>query len=151
MEIERPHRSYMETLFSCRCPRCRQGKLFRYPFTFHFKRNMEMYDACPVCKQQTDIEVGFYYGTGYVSYFLTVFLSVVSFALWWLLIGISIYDNRVFYWLTINSVVLIATQPLLMRFSRSLWLSWFVKYDPNWESEKAKDPERIIKEEMGNW
>ena len=112
---------------------------------------MKMHDQCPLCGQATDIEVGFYYGTGYVSYFLTVFLSVVSFALWWLLIGISIYDNRVFYWLTINSVVLIATQPLLMRFSRSLWLSWFVKYDPNWESERAKDPERIIKEEMGNW
>jgi len=39
----------------------------------------------------------------------------------------------------------------LMRFSRSLWLSWFVKYDPDWEKERPDDPERIVKEQMGNW
>ena len=112
---------------------------------------MKMHDHCPLCGQATDIEVGFYYGTGYVSYFLTVFLSLITFGIWWLLIGISVYDNRIFYWLTINSVVLLALQPPLMRFSRSLWLSWFVKYDDHWETEKAKEPERIIKEEMNNW
>ena len=151
MSSNRP--SYLWSVITNRCPRCRRGDIFEHHNAYALRkgRYMKMHDHCPLCGQATDIEVGFYYGTGYVSYFLTVFLSVVSFALWWLLIGISIYDNRVFYWLSINSVVLIATQPLLMRFSRSLWLSWFVKYDPNWESEKAKDPERIIKEEMGNW
>ena len=112
---------------------------------------MKMHDNCPVCGQATDIEVGFYYGTGYVSYFLTVFLSIITFALWWLLIGISIYDNRIFYWLSINSVLLLVFQPPLMRFSRSLWLSWFVKYDEDWDKKKADEPERIIKEQMGNW
>ena len=112
---------------------------------------MKMHEHCPICGQVTDLEVGFYYGTGYVSYFLTVFLSMISFALWWILIGISINDNRVFWWLGINTVVLILMQPLLMRFSRTLWLSWFVKYDENWENEKPEDPERIIKEQMGNW
>ena len=112
---------------------------------------MKMHDHCPMCGQATDIEVGFYYGTGYVSYFLVVFLSILTFGLWWLLIGISIYDNRIFYWLAANSVLLLILQPPLLRFSRSLWLSWFVKYDPNWETKKADEPERIIKEEMGNW
>ena len=34
-----------------------------------------MNKECPVCGQPTEIEVGFYYGTSYVSYALTVALS----------------------------------------------------------------------------
>ncbi|MBD0351633.1 MAG: DUF983 domain-containing protein, partial [Flavisolibacter sp.] len=68
MKEEQPHRGYLTTVISCRCPRCRKGKLFKHPLTFNFKRNMQMNERCPVCGQLTDIEVGFYYGTGYVSY-----------------------------------------------------------------------------------
>ena len=110
-----------------------------------------MHDHCPVCGQATDIEVGFYYGTGFVSYGVTVLLSGVTFVLWWLIIGVSINDNRVFYWLGFNTFLLIILQPPLMRFCRTLWLSWFVKYDENWEKEKPAEPERIVKEQMKNW
>jgi hypothetical protein len=145
--------SYIFSVLNNRCPRCRRGDIFQSKNAYALKGNryMKMHEHCPICGQVTDLEVGFYYGTGYVSYFLTVFLSMISFALWWILIGISINDNRVFWWLGINTVVLILMQPLLMRFSRTLWLSWFVKYDENWENEKPEDPERIIKEQMGNW
>ena len=112
---------------------------------------MQMHEHCPVCGQATDIEVGFYYGTGFVSYGLTIFLSGVTYLLWWLIIGVSITDNRVFYWLGFNTLLLIALQPPLMRFSRTLWLSIFVKYDKDWETKKAEEPERIVKEQMRNW
>ena len=112
---------------------------------------MKMHEHCPLCGQATDLEVGFYYGTGYVSYGITMLLSGVTFVLWWLLIGVSVNDNRVFWWLGTNTFLLIILQPPLMRFSRSLWLSWFVKYDPDWEKERPDDPERIVKEQMGNW
>jgi hypothetical protein len=112
-----------------------------------------MNKECPVCGQPTDIEVGFYYGTSFVSYGITVFLSVVSFIVWFLTIGISAYDNRFVYWLIFNAVFLLCLQPWLMRFSRSLWISWFVKYDPDWKINKIDETslERIVKEEMGNW
>ncbi len=98
---------------------------------------MKMNDRCPVCSQPTEIEPGFYYGTGFVSYGLTVAFSIATFMMWWLLIGISFEDNRVFYWLLINAVLMLLLQPLFMRLSRSLWLSWFVKYDPNWQQTKT--------------
>src|SRR5688572_7139109 len=82
MANEKPHRSYVETVFSCRCPRCRQGKLFIHPFSFRFKRNMEMHDNCPVCNQPTDIEVGFYYGTGYISYLIGLLITAISCIVW---------------------------------------------------------------------
>ncbi len=110
-----------------------------------------MNESCPVCKQPTEIEVGFYYGTSYVSYALTVAFSVASFIAWWVLLGISIKDNSIFWWLGTNSVLLILLQPLFMRLSRSLWLSWFVKYDPDWRNNPIEEPERIVKEQMNNW
>jgi len=88
-----------------------------------------MYDHCNICNQPTEIEVGFYYGTGYVSYALTVAITVATFIAWWVLIGIGLNDNRIFWWLGMNAALLILLQPLLMRLSRSLWISWFVKYD----------------------
>lgn len=114
---------------------------------------MLMHKECPVCGQPTEIEVGFYYGTGYVSYALAVALLVSTFVAWKVLIGMtfSINDNRIFYWMGTAFVLLFAAQPLIMRLSRSLWLSWFVKYDPDWESKPIKKPERVVKEQMNNW
>ncbi|RYZ26496.1 MAG: DUF983 domain-containing protein [Chitinophagaceae bacterium] len=151
MEIERPHRSYWATIFSCRCPRCREGKLFRHPLTPRIKRNMEMFDRCPVCGQVTDIEVGFYYGTGYVSYLLALGITGISFLLWFLLIGFSFKDNRFLVWITLNSIGLLVLQPWLMRFSRALWLSFFVGYDPDWEHSLPQAPERVNEDQKNNW
>jgi hypothetical protein len=112
---------------------------------------MLMNKECPVCGQPTEIEVGFYYGTAYVSYVLTVLISGLSFLAWWLIIGLSVDDNRFFWWLGFNAVLLISMQPWLMRFSRSLWISWFVKYDPDWKKNKLGTFERIVPEQMNNW
>lgn len=97
-----------------------------------------MNDNCPVCDQKTEIEQGFYYGTGYVSYALSVAFSASTFVAWWVLIGFSINDNRVFWWLGINTILMLVLQPWFMRLSRSVWLSFFVKYNENWKLEKTK-------------
>src|SRR6186713_904705 len=125
MKEETPHRSYVTTVMTCRCPRCREGKLFKYPLSFRFRKNMEMHEQCPACGQITDIEVGFYYGTGYVSYVVALLITIVYFLIWLATIGFSFKDDRFQVWITSNSIMLIALQPWLMRFSRVLWLSWF--------------------------
>ncbi len=102
-----------------------------------------MNDQCPVCGQATEIEVGFYYGTGYVSYALTVAFSVSTFIAWWVLIGLSLDDTRFFWWMGTNAVLMILMQPLFMRLSRSIWLSWFVSYDRDWKSHQLEAPERV--------
>ena len=96
-----------------------------------------MYDHCPVCHQQFDLEVGFWYGTGYVSYGLAVLMSGITFLLWWLLIGISVNDNRIFYWLIFNTVFLILVQPWLMRISRVVYIYFFIRYDRNYERTES--------------
>jgi hypothetical protein len=151
MKAEKPHRGYLASVIGCYCPRCRQGKLFKYPVSIKLKRNMEMNVRCPVCGQLTDIEVGFYYGTGYVSYVLALLISGISFVLWWIIIGFSFEDNRFLTWIISNSVLLIVLQPWLMRLSRSLWISWFVRYDPDWKDQQTGNSERIVEGQMGNW
>ncbi len=111
-----------------------------------------MNKTCPVCGQATEIEVGFYYGTSYVSYALTVAISIASLLAWWLIIGLSTDDNRFFYWVGVNAVLLILLQPWLMRLSRSLWISWFVKYDPQWPDHRPQDvSERLNNDQANNW
>ncbi|HSU29199.1 MAG TPA: hypothetical protein VLJ68_12520 [Chitinophagaceae bacterium] len=145
-------RGYLSSAMGCRCPRCREGKLFQNGLSFHFKKTLLMNKTCPVCGQPTEIEVGFYYGTSYVSYAITVGLTITSFLLWWLIIGLSINDNRIFFWLGFNAVLLIALQPWIMRLSRSFWISWFVKYDPDWKSHQPMDvSERMNAEQEANW
>jgi len=142
---------YLWTVLSNKCPRCREGDLFVTKSSFDFKSGMKMHERCPQCGQPTEIEVGFYYGTSFVSYAITVALSVATFVAWWIILGFSLNDNSIFYWLGFNAVVLLILQPPIMRFSRTLWLSWFVKYDPNWKENKIKDYERVVKEQMNNW
>lgn len=145
-------RGYLSSALGCRCPRCREGKLFQYPVSINLKKNMMMHKNCLVCGQATEIEVGFYYGTSYVSYVLTVALSVATLVAWYVLIGMSTSDNRFFYWLGFNAVFLLLLQPWLMRLSRSLWISWFVKYDPDWKHHQPADvSERMNADQANNW
>ncbi len=145
-------RGYIFSTLGCWCPRCRQGKLFKNPISANFKKNMEMNKECPVCGQPTEIEVGFYYGTSYVSYVLSVLICVISLIVWWLTIGLSLDDNRFFFWLGFNAVLLIALQPWLMRLSRSIWISFFVKYDPYWKEHLPADvSERLNADQANNW
>ena len=138
-------------LLKCKCPRCRQGNMFEDPNPWHLSKTMKMNKECAVCGQAFDIEVGFYFGSSYVSYALTVALSVATFVAWWVLIGFSLYDDRIMYWLTLNAVLLIAAQPYLMRVARTGWLAFFVKYDKNWKTNPPQPLERTNKDQANNW
>jgi len=96
----------------------------------------DMHDNCPLCSQKYDLEQGFWYGTGYVSYALAVAVSATTFVAWLVLIGISVDDNRIFWWLGLNTLLLIVTQPWLMRLSRVIYIRFFVRYDENYEKTK---------------
>ena len=120
------------------CPRCRRGPMFKNKNAYKdlsLPNILDMYDKCPVCHQVYSLEPGFWYGTGYVSYGLAVLISAISFMTWWLLIGISVDDNRVVYWLIVNGGIILLLQPWLMRLSRVVYLYLFVKYNENYEKE----------------
>jgi uncharacterized protein (DUF983 family) len=152
-DVKKP--GYLVSVLDNRCPRCRRGKLFTSSNPYQLKSVLKMNKACPVCGQPTEIEVGFYYGTAYVSYALTVAFCITTFVVWWILIGFSVKDGdyRLLWWGIINAVLLIALQPVFMRLSRTMWLSWFVKYEPEWKDKpiSKESIERVVPEQMNNW
>ena len=138
-------KNYLWSTFNNKCPRCREGKLFVSSNPYNLSAITKMNERCPVCGQPTEIELGFYYGTGYVSYALTVAYFVSTFVAWKVLIGMTfdLDDNRIFYWMGTAIVLLLFTQPLIMRLSRSIWLGWFVSYNKNWKNEPLEYNERM--------
>ncbi|HVF97442.1 MAG TPA: hypothetical protein VM871_08985, partial [Flavisolibacter sp.] len=88
---------------------------------------------------------------GYISYLIALGMTGFSFLIWFLLIGFSFHDKRFAVWITLNSLGLLTVQVWLMRFSRALWLSFFVGYDPDWEHTQPVAPERLNEEQKHNW
>lgn len=135
----------------CKCPRCRKGKMFATRNPYNLKQTLNMHKECVECKQPFELEVGFYYGSSYVSYGMSIALSVASLIAWYVFVGLSIYDNRFVYWLVFNALLLLVMQPLLMRLARSIWLAFFVSYDKSWRTNPPERTERTNKDQMNNW
>lgn len=102
--------------------------MFTNPTIFPLGHMLDMPEKCPVCGQKMELEVGFYYGTGYVSYGLTVALIAAWFIGYAVILGLSYKDNSIYYALGTSILVAILLQPWLMRISRVLYLYMFVKY-----------------------
>ena len=117
------------SVLTCRCPRCRRGRLFSNPNPYDLKETMKMPEACAVCGQKFELQTGFYFGTGFVSYGLTVLFTGITFILWWYTVGMGTHDNRVWWWLGINAALLVSLQPPIQRFARSMWIAFFVRYE----------------------
>lgn len=121
------------SLFAMKCPRCRRGHMFNNGNPWNLRKVFSMPEKCPECKQPYELEPGFWYGTGYVSYALSIIYLIVTFVLWWLIIGFSVKDNRFFWWMGFAILTLVVLQPWLMRFSRVVYLYFFVKYNENYK------------------
>ncbi|MFN8252190.1 MAG: DUF983 domain-containing protein [Ferruginibacter sp.] len=137
-----PKPNYYWSILTMKCPRCRRGPMFKdaNPYKkFSLKHIFDMHDNCPVCNQKYDMETGFWYGTGYVSYALAVAISVATFVAWYVLVGISINDNRLFWWLGLDILFLVLLQPWMMRLSRVIYIRFFVRYDEDFEQHKPKE------------
>ena len=120
--------SLIGALLGMKCPSCRKGFMYKQKSYFPMSTMMEMPEDCPVCGQKMEIQVGFYYGTGYVSYALSVGIFFINLAWYWLIFGLSWQDNSVFYYLGTSIGIILLLQPWIMRISRVLYLHMFVRY-----------------------
>ncbi|WP_276131840.1 DUF983 domain-containing protein [Polluticoccus soli] len=124
-----------------KCPRCRKGNLFTGSNPYHIKTTMRMPEHCPECGQRFELQTGFYFGTGYVSYGLSVMLLAAIFIGWALTLGLSFRDNSIFWCLGVSIAALLALQPVLQRMARSIWIAFFVRHDEHWQAAGTKNNE----------
>jgi len=114
----------INSIFSKKCPRCRQTKLFVEPMML--SKPLEMNDRCSVCGQNFMPEPGFYYGAMFISYILSSFFFLF-------IAGVTI----IYFNFTVEGafglIVFIGIFLFLwlMRISRSLWIHFMIKYDKN--------------------
>ena len=125
------------SILTNKCPRCRKGHLFVNENPYHLSTTMHMPENCPTCGQRFELQTGFYFGTGFVSYGISVFLLGLVFILWAVIKGLSYKDNSIFWCLGLGIATLLILQPVLQRLARSIWIAFFVKYDKSWQSQKG--------------
>ena len=107
------------------CPRCREGKMFKYPLS-KISKFAEMNENCPVCGLKFEVEPGFWYGAMFVSYANTILLLVIM--------GVGIFylfnDPSTLSYILVITVVSLLFVPFNFRISRSVFLHLFgfIKY-----------------------
>ena len=137
---KKPTPNILWSIFTMKCPRCRTGKMYNNNHGYgklSIDNILDMPEKCKECNQRFDLEPGFWYGTSYVSYALTIAMSVSTFVAWAVLVGVSIDADKVhliFWWLGLTIAMLIILQPWIMRLSRVLYIRFFVRYDADYKN-----------------
>lgn len=115
--------SALKSIVTCKCPRCRRGKVFTYRNHYHRKFG-KIEDKCSECNLVYEMEQGFWYGAMYISYAFGVALSIP------VVLILSFYTQLVIPQITgVIFLLLVLLMPLLFRYSRSVWLHIFIRYD----------------------
>ncbi|MDQ3289725.1 MAG: DUF983 domain-containing protein [Bacteroidota bacterium] len=123
--------SAIKAILQTKCPRCRKGNMFLYP-ALHIAKFDKMPKHCPVCQLHYEIEPGFYWGAMYISYGFSVGIVLI--------VGVLLYylasDPPTWVYLTVVSVLIVVSTPILFRYARVIMLYLFgsVSYDPRYQS-----------------
>ncbi len=117
--------SYIAALLRGKCPRCREGSIFKHPAS-KISQFSVMNQTCPNCGISLMPEPGFYQGAMYIGYGFTVAaLGVIGMIL--LLLG----DPSEWVYVGVIIAVMVLLAPLNYRYSRIVYLFFFggIKYD----------------------
>jgi hypothetical protein len=118
------NQSIIRGVVANRCPNCHQGACFKTDNPYKLSQAYQMHAHCPHCGQNFEPETGFYFGSMYISYGLSLIVTMIAF--FGFAIGLDADPIRVFI---VLSVILLALHPVFFRLSRLIWLHIFVKYN----------------------
>ncbi|GGZ27355.1 hypothetical protein GCM10007049_20230 [Echinicola pacifica] len=94
-----------------------------------FRKLTQVNDHCPNCNATLEPEPDFYYGAMYISYALSVALVVNIM----LILNYGFGDPEIWVYLVTVGVTNVLLLPLMLRYSKVLYLyiAGKLKYDPN--------------------
>jgi len=119
------------SIFKNKCPKCNEGNFFEGSNPLHLKKVLTTNENCSHCGFKYVIEPSFFYGAMYVSYGLTVGISILTFIVLYYF-GLNLI--QVFVGIIIALVV---CTPFTLRLSRLIYINMFVKYDPDYTKENS--------------
>lgn len=126
------------SIFNNKCPKCNEGNFFEDNNPLHLKKVMKMGTNCTNCGFKYTIEPSFFYGAMYVSYAITVGISIVTFII---LYAVGFDLLTVFIGIFIGLVLF---TPFTLRLARLIYINIFISYDAKY---KNMDGNKIAKEQ----
>ncbi len=119
------HDTKFYSILNNKCPQCRKGNFFETNNPYDLKKFARMNSKCPVCQEDFKRETGFYFGAAYVSYGLTVGFGIGLY----LLLCTWLKMETLPYLITFTTS-LIVLMPVFYRYSRIIWIHFFVRPKP---------------------
>ena len=118
--------NWFSSILTLRCPKCRKGPLFKSGQISRPGSLFTMHSVCPHCNQSFEPEPGFYFGAMFVSYGINTALFIAS----WITLSLVYPSYSLFLLLGLLVGIVLLSLPLSFRLSRSIWLAFFVRFDP---------------------
>lgn len=116
------HQTKFYSILNNKCPGCQKGNFFETNNPYDLKKFARMNSKCSVCQEDFKRETGFYFGSAYVSYGLTVGFGIGLYLLLCTWLKVETLPFLITF-----SALLILLMPLFYRYSRIIWIHLFVK------------------------
>lgn len=126
--------SKLYSIFTGTCPVCQEKSMYKDPNPYKISRLFEMHERCSNCHTKYKIEPSFFFGAMYVSYAVGIAFAVPAFAISYLLLKLSLLAT---FFVIVGTLVIFL--PVIIRWSRNIWINLFFTYDP----QKAKSQPKL--------
>ena len=118
--------SKLYSILTGTCPKCQNESMYLDKNLLHLGSVLKMNEKCSHCGLKYQIEPSFFYGAMYVSYGLNVAVGIAAFIVSYLIFNSSIKTSFIAI-----IVTLIVLFPIVLRWSRNIYINMFVSYDPS--------------------
>ena len=118
------HLNRTQSVIACRCPKCGEGRLFKYPLK-KLTAFGTMHESCENCGQTFMPEPSFYMGALFISYAIQIVIFLVTF----FSLKLTGLGHGVSEYVTTMAAMVVITFPTVYRLSRSIWIHLFIPYD----------------------
>ncbi|MFV8837650.1 DUF983 domain-containing protein [Salinimicrobium soli] len=116
--------SKLNSIIKGTCPVCQEESMYKEPNPYKLSRLFDMHERCSNCHTKYKMEPSFFFGAMYVSYAVGIAFAVAAFVLGYLLFGLSLLNTFIAIVIT-----LIVFLPVIIRWSRNIWINFFFSYD----------------------
>ncbi len=118
--------SKLYSILTGTCPVCQEESMYKEPNPYKISKLFDMHQRCSNCHTKYKMEPSFFFGAMYVSYAVGIAFAVAAFVLSYWLFETSLLT-------TFIAIVgtLIVFMPVIIRWSRNIWVNFFFSYDPN--------------------
>lgn len=121
--------SKLHSIFTGSCPVCHEESMYKENNPYKISKLFDMHDRCSTCGTKYKMEPSFFFGAMYVSYAVGIAFAVAAFVLSYYLFKMTLLATFIAI-----VAVLIIFLPVIIRWSRNIWINFFFSYDP----KKAK-------------